>query len=250
MGNPAGAAPLRTAEGYTRRFNGRTPPGGIWFVRSANRNGSRSCTDGDEHRGEGCEESVKAQKRKHVLAERRRDRGAARKLARAWLGPPQVPIQHCLVTESLFEIGVGMMVLARGVTPHYVAFGSFLIDVFCLGVKDAMLNRLQAKFFRDADGCRGCAIDVWRSRATPASCCATLPRGRNRPASSCIATLRRSRGFFGHVSADASDEGSLRPRRRAGFVFQTRATHHLSLSAGPAPAQARLRGSDRRAYGH
>jgi hypothetical protein len=51
-------------------------------------------------------------------------------------------IQHCLLMDSLFEIGVGTLILARGATPHYVAMGCFLIDVYCLGIKDVTFKEL------------------------------------------------------------------------------------------------------------
>jgi hypothetical protein len=43
---------------------------------------------------------------------------------------------------------MGTLVLARGATPHHVAMGTFLIDVFSLGIKDVMFNRSMAKLLR------------------------------------------------------------------------------------------------------
>src|SRR5207245_3346062 len=59
----------------------------------------------------------------------------------------QAPVQHCFLTESLFDIGVGTLVLTRGATSHHIAFSSFLIDVFCLGIKDVMFESVERERF-------------------------------------------------------------------------------------------------------
>ncbi|MFI5013285.1 MAG: hypothetical protein ACHQAY_13160 [Hyphomicrobiales bacterium] len=52
------------------------------------------------------------------------------------------PIQQCLLTESLFEHGLGSLVLTRASTPYRVTLGSFLIDTFCLGIKDVVVRMI------------------------------------------------------------------------------------------------------------
>jgi hypothetical protein len=89
----------------------------------------------------------KAQRRKQVVAQKRRAELLENALPARVLRAAQAPIQHCLLTESLFEIGIGTLVVARGATQHHVAIGSFLIDVFCLGIKDAMFRRLEGEQF-------------------------------------------------------------------------------------------------------
>ena len=59
----------------------------------------------------------------------------------------QAPIQHCFLTESVFDIGMGTLVLARGATPHHIALSSFLIDVFCLGIKDVIFLSVESEVF-------------------------------------------------------------------------------------------------------
>jgi hypothetical protein len=49
--------------------------------------------------------------------------------------------------KSLFDAGIGVLVLGRGATPHHVAMASFLLDVFCLGVKDVMFESLEGEEF-------------------------------------------------------------------------------------------------------
>jgi hypothetical protein len=39
------------------------------------------------------------------------------------------------------------LVVARGATPYQLAFSSFLIDVFCLGIKDVMFKSMDSEEF-------------------------------------------------------------------------------------------------------
>jgi len=85
----------------------------------------------------------KAQRRKEVVAAKRRTEALDASLPARVLRAAEAPIQHCLLSADLFELGIGTVVLARGVTPHHLAVGIFLLDVFCLGVKDAMFKSLE-----------------------------------------------------------------------------------------------------------
>jgi hypothetical protein len=51
-----------------------------------------------------------------------------------------LPIQHCAMTAGLFEMGMGTLVLARGVSGDHLYCGVFLLDTFCLGIKDAFFR--------------------------------------------------------------------------------------------------------------
>lgn len=77
----------------------------------------------------------KAARRKAVLAERRRiavlDMSLPARIRRAAAGP----FRHCLLQEGLFESGVARLVVVRG-APGETMLCSFLLDAFCLGVKD------------------------------------------------------------------------------------------------------------------
>jgi hypothetical protein len=42
-----------------------------------------------------------------------------------------------MVTEGIFDIGIGYVILGRTISPTKIATGVFLVDVFCLGVKNA-----------------------------------------------------------------------------------------------------------------
>jgi hypothetical protein len=86
----------------------------------------------------------KAQRRKQVVAQKRRDEALDAGLPARVLRAAEAPIQHCLLSADLFELGIGTMILARGVTRHHLAAGVFLLDVFCLGIKDVMFKSLES----------------------------------------------------------------------------------------------------------
>lgn len=48
------------------------------------------------------------------------------------------PILECLVPDTLYEQGIGNLVFSRSLPNGRVASVIFLVDVFCLGVKNAM----------------------------------------------------------------------------------------------------------------
>lgn len=73
-----------------------------------------------------------AKQRKRQLARRGSDNLTVRfqRIAAA-------PLLHCRVAKNLFRDGIGMAVFARKLADGSVAFATFLLDVYCLGVKDA-----------------------------------------------------------------------------------------------------------------
>src|SRR5258705_4095185 len=89
----------------------------------------------------------KAQRRKQVVAQKRRAEGLEASLPARVLRAAHAPIQHCFLTESVFDLGMGTLVLARGATPHHLALSSFLIDAFCLGIKDVMFESVEREVF-------------------------------------------------------------------------------------------------------
>lgn len=52
----------------------------------------------------------------------------------------RAPILHCCCTKTLWEVGVGNVLVSRQLSSGNVAFVMFLVDVYCLGVKDLFLN--------------------------------------------------------------------------------------------------------------
>lgn len=50
------------------------------------------------------------------------------------------PIVHCCANSTLWEQGIGYVLLSRSIGSGSVAFAAFLVDVYCLGVKDVMFD--------------------------------------------------------------------------------------------------------------
>lgn len=76
----------------------------------------------------------KLQKRKHKLAEKNKGSG---------LRPEKYsdyPVLECLVGESISKVGLGSVLLARETPFAEIAVSAFVVDVFCLGVREAFFT--------------------------------------------------------------------------------------------------------------
>jgi hypothetical protein len=148
----------------------------------------------------------KAQKRQQVVAQKRRAEALEASLPARVVRAADAPIQHCFLTESVFEIGMGTLVLARGATPHHLAFSSFLIDVFCLGIKDVMFELVERE-----------AFEMYMNVTDAGSPMVSVDPSYARKLLRDLSAWSKSIGFaphrdfaavermFGEVSADASD---------------------------------------------
>jgi Domain of unknown function (DUF1841) len=85
--------------------------------------------------------AAKATKRKKLLAERQKAQGTApsSSAAQARRGASG-PIYRCLLQNAVFETGQGILLLVRGTPRDGFTLGSFLLDSYCLGVKDSVLQ--------------------------------------------------------------------------------------------------------------
>ncbi len=97
----------------------------------------------------GARRAAKNQKRKAVVAEKRKAEVEANTAAGRVRQTLAFPIQHCLVSEGLFENGMGMVVLARGETTASVYMATFLLDTFALGVKDVFFRPIAGGEFAE-----------------------------------------------------------------------------------------------------
>jgi hypothetical protein len=81
----------------------------------------------------------KAAKRKAVVAAKKPPMISGRLSAggRALSLAVSSPIHECLVAEELFDAGMGTVVMSRSMPDGRVGVSFFLLDVFCLGVKNA-----------------------------------------------------------------------------------------------------------------
>jgi len=148
----------------------------------------------------------KAQRRKRVVAQKRRAEVLEASLPARVLRAANAPLQHCFLTESVFDIGMGTLVLARGATPHHISLSSFLIDVFCLGIKDVMFESVESEVF-----------EMYMDATAAGSPMVSVDPSYARKLLRDLAAWSQSIGFaphrdfavvermFGDVSADASD---------------------------------------------
>lgn len=91
--------------------------------------------------------AAKANRRKVVVAEKRKLEMLKDTLAERVIRAASAPIRHCFVSDTLFDDGIGTMILARGITSSHLTLGVFLIDTWCLGIKDAYLRAADAETF-------------------------------------------------------------------------------------------------------
>lgn len=99
--------------------------------------------------------AAKANRRKAVVARKRKAEMAGGSVAGQVARAAALPIRCCLYTERLFETGVGTVLLARGNKVGPLAVAGFLLDTFCLGVKDVLFREMadyQLEHYRDMLG--------------------------------------------------------------------------------------------------
>jgi hypothetical protein len=86
--------------------------------------------------------AISEQQRQKKLAKKKQKRGATVKkitLSMKKAKPyASYPIHECLIPNDLFISGIGELVVTRRIPNGDIAMSAFVIDVFCLGVKDAM----------------------------------------------------------------------------------------------------------------
>jgi Domain of unknown function (DUF1841) len=88
---------------------------------------------------------AKAVHRKRLLAERRGLGAAEAKgtLAQQVRRASAARLHSCLVQSAMFECGAGMVIVIRKTGPRGLAMAGFLVDVYCLGVKDAFFREME-----------------------------------------------------------------------------------------------------------
>lgn len=84
----------------------------------------------------------KLERRKAKLKAQRRDvagrepKGLSARIQQA----STAPILHCCMNTEIWRQGIGHVLVSRQLGAGQVAFAAFLVDVYCLGVKNAMAN--------------------------------------------------------------------------------------------------------------
>jgi len=74
---------------------------------------------------------AKEKAKRKELARRKSD-DVGQRLARV----ATAPILHCFTTQSLWDDGIAQVLVSRELDNGLVAFAAFLVDRYCLGVKD------------------------------------------------------------------------------------------------------------------
>jgi hypothetical protein len=105
--------------------------------------------------------AAKAIRRKAVLADRREADPQAGSLAVRVNRAASTPIRDCLISDGWTESGMATLTLTRGVGSGPLVMGSFLLDTFCLGIKDVL--------FRSIDSLEFSALRDTMDRAAPLS---------------------------------------------------------------------------------
>lgn len=93
--------------------------------------------------------AAKANRRKMIVAEKRKAEAAAGTLSEQVRGFAGSPLQACLLSEGLWECGAAMLILARGVTVDQFGVGVFVLDSYCTGIKEAAFMRIEGLEFAD-----------------------------------------------------------------------------------------------------
>ena len=88
--------------------------------------------------------AAKAARRKVVVAGKRKLELSATSLAGRVRLAAKGPIDRCEMSSALFETGIGHVVVVRELPSGLLGCAFFLIDPFCLGVKDAVYSEMEA----------------------------------------------------------------------------------------------------------
>ncbi|MCF8039444.1 MAG: hypothetical protein K9K79_09005 [Desulfohalobiaceae bacterium] len=83
-------------------------------------------------------------KRKEKVQSKPREAPAGKKAAN-FAG---FPVYETLVPENLFDIGIGSVLLARKIPNGNLAVSAFVVDVFCLGIKNGLFQVFSESYYR------------------------------------------------------------------------------------------------------
>ena len=89
--------------------------------------------------------AAKAARRKAVVAEKKKFEVSSVSLVGRIRLASKGSIVRCMMPSTLFEIGIGHVVVARSLPSGLLGCAYFLIDVFCLGVKDVFYVEIGEK---------------------------------------------------------------------------------------------------------
>ena len=144
----------------------------------------------------------KAAKRKAALATKKSVAGMVPH-GRHAVPVTSAPIHACLVSDSLFDIGVGNVIVSRKMPNGFIGVAFFLVDVFCLGIKDVFYDVLSPVEYDH----RVSDLEQETFRAIHPACARKLVEGAEAYARdlgfSPHADYQRARQIFGDLDATA-----------------------------------------------
>jgi hypothetical protein len=170
----------------------------------------------------------KVAKRKTALVQKKQGAGMPASLARA-------PLYRCYAMEPGSDVGMGMgmgdVIVSRRLSDGSIAAGVFLLDLDCLGVKDAFLRQLTPQAFDELVASLGTSHSLI---PVEAACARKLVEG--------AVAFAAELGFEPHKDYDAA-------RRVLGDVDPAECTREFSYGRdgkplyvpGPSDSPARIR---------
>lgn len=145
---------------------------------------------------------AKEKAKRKELAKRRSD-DMGQRLARV----AAAPILHCCVTQSLWDDGIAHVLVSRELNSGMVAYSAFLIDRYCLGVKEAFCGFMaRSEYFERLYERIAAADDL--VRLSPAAACKLVEGAAAYAAGlglSAHGDYARARHIFGSIDPAASD---------------------------------------------
>jgi len=95
------------------------------------------------------QKKLEKQKAKQKAKKRALARQASQNLASQFKrAADEAPILHCVTIADIWDQGIGNVLISRKLSGGRVAFVAFLVDIYCLGVKDVIMNVLPADRYR------------------------------------------------------------------------------------------------------
>ncbi len=141
----------------------------------------------------------------------------------------RAPILHCCYAKTLWEVGIGNVLVSRQLSSGNVAYVMFLVDVYCLGVKDVFFDILPRAVY-DART-YGKLLDLGPVQHVTPECARKLIEGAVEYARSLElpphADYRVGRLIFGDIAADSCPQQFVFGKDGKPFFFAGPHDHAL-----------------------
>ena len=116
-------------------------------------------------------------------AKRKKAKGVNQSFSSAFWGSillaSQGPIYECKIPKRIFEMGIGNIVFSRQLASGKIGLAIFLLDVFCLGVKDAFYQVVDPDKYAGASSVEDLDLNDFESTANYFECPLLPVRRRN-----------------------------------------------------------------------